>query len=227
MAWNIAVSSHNIHLPVEAKTWEEDNREVGSEWKAVLLIYSSNCQQIASRWLVLGIQQLLSQDPCLCSVSSRHSISLIKKWNWWASEQGLGQKESGAAASDENTARPSFVLSCDPSPWLSSPRRGKNLWSKGQTQCFYSQAGHMLGSRPESGMGVGEKDAPKAPVPRVLGTDTREAMSYIPWQTTDLADHAEPINIISLDFNRSPPILNGSPLKQSLRNLGNGWVWKF
>lgn len=157
MAWNIAVSSHNIHLPVEAKTWEEDNREGGSQWKAVLLIYSSNCQQTASRWLVLGIQQLLSQDPCLCSVSSRHSITLTKKWNRWASEQGLGQKESGAAASDENTARPSFVLSCDPSPWLSSPRRGKNLWSKGQTQCFYSQAGHMLGSRPESGMGVGEE----------------------------------------------------------------------
>lgn len=37
----------------------------------------------------------------------------------------------------------------------------------------------------------------------------------------DLADHAEPISSISLDFKKAPPILNGSPLKEALRNLGN------
>lgn len=76
MVWNIAGCRHNIHLPVETKTWEEDSREGGGEWKAVLLIYSSNCQQAASRWLVLGIPQQLQQDPSALVQSAHITASL-------------------------------------------------------------------------------------------------------------------------------------------------------
>lgn len=76
--------------------------------EAVLLIYSSNCQQTASRWLVL--RQHLSQGPCLCSVSSRHSISLKNETNERES-QCLGRRSQGQQRG----------MTHSPGPALSSP----------------------------------------------------------------------------------------------------------
>ena len=182
-----------------------------------LFLYSSNHHWPSSGGTGAGNTQHQRQGPCLCSNSVHVTARLeLENETGWLKSKCWPKEPAAAPRGKEHGPRPAlFSPATIP---LGFPLLGATVCVQDSRTVFLVLDRLYPGfkNRSQGGEGRGLFLPPTASVPVCWKQGSLYEAS--PDRSAGLAVHAEPINTVSLDFNN---ILNGFPLKQSLRNLEN------